>query len=578
MAETAPAPPSDPSAGPASATRLWFALLPLLAPALVVLLVRHHHGTDWSPTWTEHGRRVDGLAGLAAALACTGLSLWSAQRARAVALWPLALAWLPSVVGGALRTFEQATRPWMARCGPLDAVGLLASDLHEVATASTFGFEWATALAGTAALSALAAALIERGSERRVELAAALLLAVTAVASALLLAQRAMLASYLHALITAEPVVRALLVHAPAFSAAAEPSRVLPFTALLATACCVGALWLRLGLVRLGSVVLAAAMSVAGVSGVDLRVAFADQPDVAKPAPLLPVEGRPLLCPVPFLGDVSAVFTPNVEPSARAAPRHAWAQLSGDTAAITLQRDASPAALHEALTELSALPISTLLLVGHDAEPAAPPSARLLHRLAAALELHERAVAVGLEPAPAACEGDCHWATVLSGCALVVDEQCWQPEDAPVATPHALKAVALAVDAALSPRQLVQAAQAAWRHGVRLVLVATVAPEPTVGAGSTGRSANAALLEVVTQRSHELGRCVAREGVPPAGVLRLSLHVDGDGVPAQVSVTGAADEAVRACAVATVRRWRFPKPADGRPVPLSYPWLFKPVR
>ncbi|MBN2493508.1 MAG: TonB family protein [Deltaproteobacteria bacterium] len=90
------------------------------------------------------------------------------------------------------------------------------------------------------------------------------------------------------------------------------------------------------------------------------------------------------------------------------------------------------------------------------------------------------------------------------------------------------------------------------------------------------------LLSVIKAHLKEIQHCWESDlrCCPPLMVkvvVRFQIGPDGAVVEAGIEQDSSASEQLETCILEAVRSWRFPKPRDGAPVSVSYPFIFRPA-
>lgn len=275
---------------------------------------------------------------------------------------------------------------------------------------------------------------------------------------------------------------------------------------------------------------------------------------------------------------------------------------------LGLARGAQAAATWEFLTTAARARVRRVALVGEGT----PRKVRLpaeIEVVATALDGQFRMVAIGLAPEGSGCGQSCTRATV-EGDALVVDGQKWTATSIDRWGGRLEKQVAVTVNPALEPETLVKLAMAAVANDRRLVVLFPDAvftrveeSEDEEAAQGSDREKVTSLMakmfggdaealsglskdqlqRVVKKHVKEMSDCYERALVKnPSlmGKIVLSWNVEKDGSVAEVEVDSNTlkDPEVTRCLSSRPATWKFPKPADGEPVRVSYPFVFSPAQ
>lgn len=278
-----------------------------------------------------------------------------------------------------------------------------------------------------------------------------------------------------------------------------------------------------------------------------------------------------------------------------------WARLG-------LARGAQAAATWEFLTTAARARVRRVALVG-EGTPREMKLPAELEVVAKALDGPFRMVAIGLAPEGSGCGQSCTRATV-EGDGLVVDGQQWTATSIDPSGGRLEKQVAIALNPALEPETLVKLALAAVANQRRLVVlfpdsVFTRVEQPddeAAGQGAAREKVTSLMAQmfgseaeapsglgkdqvqrVVRKHLKEMKDCYERALVKKPGlmgkiVLSWSVEADGSVTDVEVESDTMKDSEVTRCLLARPATWRFPRPADGEPVRVSFPFVFSPAQ
>lgn len=205
--------------------------------------------------------------------------------------------------------------------------------------------------------------------------------------------------------------------------------------------------------------------------------------------------------------------------------------------------------------------------------------------LGKALDSRFRRVSVGLAKASTGCSKGCRPATV-EGTSLVVDGQKW------VATPlegwskRLDEQVAITATAEVTPETLVALAMAAVANQRRLVVLlpdgdfTRVEPEDDSAAVLEGDPApppagltTEQISAVIESHLGEMKQCNKRE-LKGKSVLRFRIEPDGSVKEVEIDSSTFEDSNVSRCLAARPATWKFPRPSDGEPIEVVFPFAF----
>lgn len=527
-----------------------------------------------SASWREGGLGMFliVLASGLAAVASAALLFFGVQRGATSAFAGSAVATLPIVIGAGV----QLDGLWsmvdaVAHAAPADRAVILAGGTAEVTVCVTFGFACALALAGASALGCLVGAGAQRGAARSLLASAAAAHALVAATFAVVLVRQARLSELFRAVANAAPESRLDLLVAGDASLAPLRLPLVAVVGVLAVVVAGGAFALRRSPTQAALLPL---FALAGVSGVGVAAAARGQFARAfeslrePPGPaLLRVDGV-----LPRAGPVDVV----VEASALAGAETLAGEGGPKVALLGADTGAGP--LRQLLETAARAGVTELELIGQGERRTLTLTSEL-GVLAEAMNRPERAVWIGLAEGPLDCADACRFAT-LSAQGLDVQGTAWTPAAGPAHAPGEPTPVYLRLPEPLEARSLVSAALAAWSHDAQLVVV--VEPAPVPEEASTGGPYRDEIRRVVVQHRQEIQRCyekTLRQNPTLAGKVKVAWTISAQGTTQDVASAEdeLGDQATVSCLLATVRRWRFPKPADGQPVQVSYPWVFKPA-
>ncbi len=274
---------------------------------------------------------------------------------------------------------------------------------------------------------------------------------------------------------------------------------------------------------------------------------------------------------------------------------------------LGLVRGAQPAATWDFLTTAARARVRWVALVG-EGTPREVKLPAEIEVVAKALDGPFRMVGIGLEPESSGCAQSCTRATV-EGDALVVDGKQWTAKSIDRWTGRLEQQVAITANPALEPETLVKLALAAVVNERRLVILfpdsAFTRAEPEdeqEGQGSDRRKVTSLMAKmfggdtealsglskeqlqtVVRKHVKEMQNCYERALVKNPnleGKIVLSWDVELNGSVADVEVESNTlqDPEVTRCLSARPATWKFPKPVDGKPVRVSYPFVFSPAQ
>jgi hypothetical protein len=247
-----------------------------------------------------------------------------------------------------------------------------------------------------------------------------------------------------------------------------------------------------------------------------------------------------------------------------------------------------------------------MALIG-ETTPRVPEVPSEYKAIVAALSLPFRMAPVGLEPVSGCAK--CKRATV-SGDGLVVGAETWKAGSLDEVFPDRLEdEVAITAETSMRAETLVKLALAAAAHRHRLVLLfpddefrREQGEEPTSEVEGTGKGIDSLmagmfggedvakpeavglekeqLASVVKKHTNEMRHCYEQALVRKptlAGKVVLRWVVKPDGSVAEVEVTENTlkDAGAVECLRSRPPKWRFPKPANGEDVVVSYPFVFQ---